>query len=41
MSEPTRLTVNGSPVEAAIEARLTLADLLRDELGPHRHPPRL
>ncbi len=33
MSEPTRLTVNGSPVEAAIEARLTLADLLRDELG--------
>ncbi len=32
-SEPTRLTVNGAPVEAAIEARLTLADLLRDELG--------
>ncbi len=33
MTEPTRLTVNGAPVEAAIEARLTLADLLRDELG--------
>jgi len=33
MTEPTRLTVNGTPVEAAIEARLTLADLLRDELG--------
>ena len=32
-SEPTRLTVNGAPVDAAIEARLTLADLLRDELG--------
>ena len=33
MTESTRLTVNGAPVEAAIEARLTLADLLRDELG--------
>ena len=33
LTEPTRLTVNGAPVEAAIEARLTLADLLRDELG--------
>jgi carbon-monoxide dehydrogenase small subunit len=33
MSEPIRLTVNGAPVAAGIEARLTLADLLRDELG--------
>lgn len=33
MTEPLRLTVNGAPVEAAIEARLTLADLLREELG--------
>jgi len=33
LGEPTRLTVNGALVEAAIEARLTLADLLRDELG--------
>ena len=33
MTEPLRLTVNGAPVEATIEARLTLADVLRDELG--------
>ncbi len=33
MTVPIRLTVNGAPVEAGIEARLTLADLLREELG--------
>jgi aerobic-type carbon monoxide dehydrogenase small subunit (CoxS/CutS family) len=33
MTEPIRLTVNGAAVDADIEARLTLADLLREELG--------
>ena len=33
MTEAIRLTVNGAPVEANVEARLTLADLLREELG--------
>ena len=30
---PTRLTVNGTPVEFALPARVTLADALRDRLG--------
>jgi carbon-monoxide dehydrogenase small subunit len=30
---PTRLTVNGTPVELALPARVTLADALRDRLG--------
>jgi aerobic-type carbon monoxide dehydrogenase small subunit (CoxS/CutS family) len=33
MTGPIRLTVNGDAVEAEVEARLTLADLLRGELG--------
>ena len=33
MTEPIRLTVNGAAVDADVEARLTLADLLREELG--------
>jgi carbon-monoxide dehydrogenase small subunit len=30
---PTRMTVNGTPVELAVPARITLADVLRDQLG--------
>ena len=33
MSETVRLTVNGEAREAAVDARVTLADLLREHLG--------
>jgi carbon-monoxide dehydrogenase small subunit len=32
MTEPIHLSVNGEPVEASIEARVTLADFLREDL---------
>ena len=30
---PTRMTVNGTPVELSVPARMTLSDALRDQLG--------
>jgi aerobic-type carbon monoxide dehydrogenase small subunit (CoxS/CutS family) len=33
MTHPIRLTVNGSPHELTVEARRTLADMLRQDLG--------
>jgi carbon-monoxide dehydrogenase small subunit len=30
---PTRMTVNGTPVELSVQARVTLADVLREQLG--------
>ena len=35
------VTINDRPVTVAVDSRTSLADLLRDELRPHRHPPRL
>ncbi|HEY7365999.1 MAG TPA: (2Fe-2S)-binding protein [Methylomirabilota bacterium] len=33
MTTPVRLTVNGAPVERAVSARRSLAELLREDLG--------
>ena len=38
---PIEMTVNGRPVEAVVEPRLTLADFLRETLRADRHPPGL
>ena len=35
------LTVNGERVSERVEARKTLVDFLRDDLGAHRQPCRL
>ena len=37
---PIEMTVNGRPVEAVVEPRMTLADFVR-EVWPDRHPPGL
>ena len=37
MNREVRLTVNGRARDGTVEPRMSLADCLRDDAGPHRH----